>query len=116
MSKKKDRAWYVCPQLADLLLRHYASDTAAAQALKTEAKVIAKLRSGLLVARSSLRRVLQRYANGHRLSSSVDELMIDVRSRWRRRRDAAQCAALRHETVPSASRRGGFLHFGRRRG
>jgi hypothetical protein len=46
MSKKKDRAWYVCPQLADLLLRHYASDTAAAQALKTEAKVIAKLRSG----------------------------------------------------------------------
>jgi len=81
MSKKKDRAWYVCPQLADLLPRHYASDAAAARALKTEAKVVAKLRSGTPVARSSLRKILQRYANGHPLGSSVDDLMIDVRSR-----------------------------------
>jgi hypothetical protein len=80
VSKKKDRAWYVCPQLADLLPRHYASDAAAARALKTEAKIIAKLRSGTPVARSSLRKILQRYASRHPLGSPVDDLVVDIRS------------------------------------
>ena len=81
MSKKKDRAWYVCPQLADLLPQHYGSDAAAAGALATEVKVIAKLRSGTPVARSSLRKILQRHANRYRLGSTVDDLIVDIRSR-----------------------------------
>jgi hypothetical protein len=81
MSKKKDRAWYVCPQLADLLPRHYESDAAAARALKTEPKVIAKVRSGAPVARSSLRKVLTRFASQHPLGASTDGLIVDIRTR-----------------------------------
>ena len=81
MSRKKDRAWYVCPQLADLLPQHYASDAVAARALGTEAKVIAKLRSGTPVARSSLRKILQRYASRHPLGSSGHDLVVDIRTR-----------------------------------
>ena len=44
MSKKKDRAWFVCPQWAELVSSQYASDVDAARALKTEPKVLARLR------------------------------------------------------------------------
>ena len=36
MSKKKDRAWFVCRQWADLVSRHYASDLEAGRALKAD--------------------------------------------------------------------------------
>ena len=44
MSKKKDRAWFVCPQWADMMARHYANDAEAGQALKADPKVPATLR------------------------------------------------------------------------
>jgi hypothetical protein len=81
MSKKKDRAWYVCPQWPDLISRHYDSDAEAAQNLKTDAKVLAKLRAGTPVAKSSLRRVLTRYASRHPLDSPTGDLIIDTRTR-----------------------------------
>jgi hypothetical protein len=80
MSKKKDRAWYVCPQWPDLVSRHYDSDAEAAQTLKTDAKVLARLRAGTPVARSTLRRVLTRYASHHPLGSPMDDLIIDTRT------------------------------------
>ena len=43
MSKKKDRAWFVCPQWGDLVSQHYASDTEAGRALKADPKVPTKL-------------------------------------------------------------------------
>ena len=39
MSKKKDRAWFVCRQWADMVSQHYASDTEVSQALKVNPKV-----------------------------------------------------------------------------
>ena len=42
MSKKKDRAWFVCRQWADLVSEHYASDTEASRALKVDPKVLTK--------------------------------------------------------------------------
>ena len=59
MSKKKDRSWFVCPQWAELVSGHYASDVEAARALKTDPKVLARLRSRTLVARSTVLRILQ---------------------------------------------------------
>ena len=53
MSKKKDRSWFVCPQWAELVSGQYASDAEAARALKTDPKVLAKLRSRTPVARST---------------------------------------------------------------
>lgn len=38
MSKKKDRAWFVCPEWAALVSAHYASDVEAGRALKTDPK------------------------------------------------------------------------------
>ena len=35
MSKKKDRGWFICPQWAELISRHYASDIEAGRALKS---------------------------------------------------------------------------------
>jgi hypothetical protein len=36
MSKKKDRAWFVCQQWAELVSRHYPNDEIAARALRTD--------------------------------------------------------------------------------
>jgi hypothetical protein len=54
MSKKKDRAWFVCRQWADMVSQHYANDIEASRALKTDSKVLAKLRSETPVARSAV--------------------------------------------------------------
>jgi hypothetical protein len=45
MSKKKSRAWFICPQWQALVAKHYPSDIAAADALGTNPWVLAKLRS-----------------------------------------------------------------------
>ena len=80
MSKKKDRAWFVCRQWADLVGQHYASDTEASRALKADPKVLAKLRSGTPVAKSTLLKMLRRYASRHDLGSAVADLVVDTRS------------------------------------
>jgi len=54
MSKKKDRGWFICPQWAELISRHYASDIEAGRALKADPKVLSKLRSGTPVAKSTV--------------------------------------------------------------
>jgi len=79
--KKKDRAWFTCPQWADLVSRHYASDAEAAQALQTDPKALARLRDGTPVAKSSLSRILKRYARRHSLHLSIEELIVDTRAR-----------------------------------
>ncbi len=81
MSKKKDRAWFVCPQWADLVSGHYASDVEAGRALKTDPKVLAKLRSRTPVARSTLLRSLQAFARLHDVGTPIADLVIDTRSR-----------------------------------
>jgi hypothetical protein len=80
MSKKKDRAWFVCPQWAALVSGHYASDAEAARALKTDPKVLARLRSGTPVAKSTLLRLLQVFASRHAIGSPIANLVIDTRS------------------------------------
>jgi hypothetical protein len=80
MSKKKDRAWFVCRQWADLVSKHYASDIEASRALKADPKVLAKLRSGTPVAKSTLRKMLQRYRSRHELGSGIVDLIVDTRS------------------------------------
>jgi hypothetical protein len=80
MSKKKDRAWFVCPQWADMVSRHYASDIEAGRALKADPKVAAKLRSGTPVAKSTVLKMLRRYADRHGLGSAIADLVVDTRS------------------------------------
>jgi len=79
MSKKKDRAWFVCRQWSDLVSQHYASDTEASRALKADPKVLAKLRSRTPVAKSTLLKMLRRYASRHGLGSAVADLVVDTR-------------------------------------
>jgi len=81
MSKKKDRSWFVCPQWGDLVSRRYASDTEAGRALNADPKVLAKLRSGAPVPKSTLLKVLRNYACRHDLESTVADLVVDTRSR-----------------------------------
>jgi len=81
MSKKKDRSWFVCPQWAELVSDHYASDAEAARALKTDPKILARLRSRTPVAKSTLLRALQAFANRHDVGSPIADLVIDTRSR-----------------------------------
>jgi hypothetical protein len=61
MSKKKDRGWFICPQWAELISRHYASDIEAGRALKADPKVLSKLRSGTPVAKSTVLKMLRHY-------------------------------------------------------
>jgi hypothetical protein len=80
MSKKKDRAWFVCRQWTDMVSRHYASDREAARALKADPKVLQKLRTGTPVAKSTLLKMVRRYASLHELGSGAPDLIVDTRS------------------------------------
>jgi hypothetical protein len=81
MSKKKDRAWFVCRSWTDLQSRHYANDADAARALDADPKLLAKLRAGTPVAKSTVLKLLRRYASRHELGSPAAELVSDTRSR-----------------------------------
>ena len=80
MSKKKDRSWFVCPQWGDLVSQNYASDTEAGRALKADTKVLTKLRAGTPVPKSTILKMLRRYATRHDLAAPVGELVVDTRS------------------------------------
>jgi hypothetical protein len=80
MSKKKQRAWFVCPRWNELVAPHYADDAAAAHALRTSPRVLAQLRAGTPMARATVLKLLRRYAAQHILGSNVQELVIDTRS------------------------------------
>ena len=80
MSKKNARAWFVCREWGDLVAKHYASDTEASRALDANPRVLAKLRSGTPVAKSTLLKILRRYATRHDLGSPLADLVIDTRS------------------------------------
>ena len=88
MSKKKDRAWFLCPRWADLISEHYGNDVEAARALKVNPKVLLRLRSGTPVAKSTLLNMLRRYGSRHDLSAPISELVVDTRSRRSGDRDA----------------------------
>jgi hypothetical protein len=81
MSKKKDRAWFVCPAWTDMVSRHYTSDADAARAFDADPKLLTKLRTGTPVAKSSLLKMLRRYGSLHDLESPVADLVTDTRSR-----------------------------------
>lgn len=81
MSKKKGRSWFVCPQWAELVSRHYPNDEAAARALRTDPKVLARLRERTPVAKSTVLKSLRRFAGLHELAAPADELIVDTRSR-----------------------------------
>lgn len=81
MSKKKNRAWFVCPHWAVLVSSHYASAAEASRALRTDPKILERLRSRTPVAKSTLLRALQAFAGAHDLGSPVADLVIDTRSR-----------------------------------
>jgi len=81
MSKKKDRAWFICQQLEELVSRHYPNDETAAHALRTDSKVLARIRQRTPVARSTLLKLLRRSAGLHPIGAPADALIVDTRSR-----------------------------------
>ena len=81
MSKKKDRAWFVCPQWSDLVSRHYASDPEASRMLNADPKVLTKLRAGTPMPKSTVLKMLRRYQSRHDLESPFADLLVDTRSR-----------------------------------
>jgi hypothetical protein len=81
MSKKKDRAWFVCPQWTVLVTELYPNDIEAGRALNVNPRVLAKLRSQTPVAKSTLLAMLRRLAARRGLGAAVDELVVDTRSR-----------------------------------
>jgi hypothetical protein len=81
MSKKKDRAWFVCPEWSGLVSRHYGSDVEASRALNADPKVLTKLRAGTPMPKSTVLKMLRRYQGRHELGSPFAELVVDTRSR-----------------------------------
>ena len=81
MSKKKDRAWFVCPQWGEFVSQHYGSDTAAGRALNAHPRVLTKLRAGTPVPKSTVLRMLRRLASRHNLGTDLGDLVVDTRSR-----------------------------------
>jgi hypothetical protein len=81
MSKKNSRAWFVCREWQDLIARQYANDDEAGRALQANPRVLAKLRSGTPVAKSTLLKLLRRYADRHDLALPIADLVVDTRSR-----------------------------------
>ncbi len=81
MSKKHDRAWFVCRTWPDLVSRHYASDAEAARALNANVRQLAKLRAATPLAKSTVLRLLRVYASRHELGAPPAELVSDIRGR-----------------------------------
>jgi hypothetical protein len=81
MSQKKSRGWFVCPTWTDLVARYYGTDRDAARALDVDTKLLAKLRAGTPIAKSSVLRLLRRHGSRHDLGSPVADLVVDTRSR-----------------------------------
>ena len=81
MSAKKKRAWFVCPQWQTLVADHYANDAAAARALHSDPRVLAKLRTGTPVAKSTVLKMLRQAAHRHPLGASPNDLVMDARLR-----------------------------------
>ena len=80
MSKKKDRSWFICPQWEELVSRHYPDDAEAARALRSDPKVLARLRQRTPVAKSTALKMLRRFGELHPMDPSVDSLIVDTRS------------------------------------
>jgi hypothetical protein len=81
VSKKKDRAWFVCPQWGELVSQHYASDAAAGRALNAHPKVLTKLREGTPVPKSTVLKMLRRLGGQHDLGVALVDLVVDTRER-----------------------------------
>lgn len=81
MSKKKSRAWFVCPQLTKLVSDHYPDDVEAGRALGADPRVLAKLRSGTPLAKSTLLKMLRRSSPRHGLGTPAGVLIVDTRTR-----------------------------------
>lgn len=81
MSKKKDRAWFVCAQWAELISPHYPDDTAAARALRADQKVLERVRQRTPVAKSSLLKLLRRLSRLHQIKATLNDLIVDTRAR-----------------------------------
>ena len=80
MSKKR-RAWFVCPQWADLISQHYADDAEAGRALRVDPRVLAKLRSRAPIAKSTVLKMLRRLAGRQNHGTVAAALVVDTRSR-----------------------------------
>ena len=80
MSKKKDRAWFVCQQWTALIARHYPDDVPAARALRTELRVLTRLRQGSPMAKSSLLKLLRRFSALHPIETGINDMIKDTRS------------------------------------
>ena len=78
---KKSRAWFVCPQWADLISQYYADDAEAGRSLNVDPRVLAKLRSRAPLAKSTVLKMLHRLAARHDLGTVAGVLVVDTRSR-----------------------------------
>ncbi len=108
MSKKKDRGWFICPQWAELISRHYASDIEAGRALKADPKVLSKLRSGTPVAKSTALKMLRHTPVGM-VSDRQRPTWSSTRERADRRQSAEPPIAEFNGRVPQRGRRSADL-------
>jgi hypothetical protein len=80
-SKKKDRAWFVCPQWEELIRQFYPDEASAARALGVHTRVLTRVRQQTPVARSTLLRLLRRVATLHVIQTPVANLVVNTRTR-----------------------------------
>jgi len=80
MSKKKDRAWFVCRTWADIVSRHYATDTDAGARLTSMRNSWRSYGPARPSRNRVLLKTLRRYASRHELESPMADLVTDTRS------------------------------------
>jgi hypothetical protein len=79
MSKKKERAWFVCRTWPEIISAHYATDAEAARALRADPRLLAKLRAGTPLAKATVLSMLRRVAAHHELATPAEALVSDTR-------------------------------------
>ena len=80
MSKKKDRAFFVCPRWHEVAAPHAAGSVPPGRAAPGASKIIAAIRSGQPVARSTLRKALQDARQSSGVMFDIDDYMVDRRT------------------------------------
>ena len=81
MSKKKERAFFVCPRWNEVVATPRVADSAAASGLTPgSTKIVLAIKSGQPVARSTLRKALQAVRQASGVMFDVDDYIVDQRT------------------------------------
>ena len=80
MAKKKDRAFFICPRWNEVANAHAAGTSGMTASIRIDGKILAAIKGGRPVARSTLRKALLATRRASGAMFDVDPYIVDQRT------------------------------------